>query len=103
MDQWGPKHVKLTYVMNKTQSLKNFVYLVGLHIYYKMIHGPYNIKFQQDSSSSIKIRTRYPSNKVYSITHTWLRGTSCPTMQRKQYMRADSVMALGALQLPHSS
>ena len=30
--------------MNKTQSLKNFVYLVGLHIYYKMIHGPYNIK-----------------------------------------------------------
>ena len=34
MDQWGPKHVKLTYVMNKTQSLKNFVYLVELHIYY---------------------------------------------------------------------
>ena len=33
MDQWGPKHVELTYVMNKTQSLKNFVYLVGLHIY----------------------------------------------------------------------
>ena len=27
-----------------TQPLKNFVYLVGLHIYYKMIHGPYNIK-----------------------------------------------------------
>ena len=22
---------------------KNFVYLVGLHIYYKMLHGPYNI------------------------------------------------------------
>ena len=34
MDQWGPKHVELTYVMNKTQSLKkNFMYLVGLHIY----------------------------------------------------------------------
>ena len=44
MDQWGPKHVELTYVMNKTQSLRNFVYLVGLHIFYKMIHGPYNIK-----------------------------------------------------------
>ena len=43
MDQGGPKHVELTYVMNKTQSLENFVYLVGLHIYYKMIHGPYNI------------------------------------------------------------
>ena len=34
MGRWGPKHVELTYVMNKTQSLKNFVYLVGLHIYY---------------------------------------------------------------------
>ena len=45
MDQWGPKHVELTYVMNKTQSLKNFVHLVGLHIYYKTIHAPYNIKF----------------------------------------------------------
>ena len=31
-------------MMNKTQSLKNFVYLVGLHIYYNMIHGPYSIK-----------------------------------------------------------
>ena len=44
MDQWGLKHTELTYVMNKTQSLKNFVYLVGPYIYYKMIHGPYNIK-----------------------------------------------------------
>ena len=44
MNRWGPKHVELTYVMNKTQSLKNFLYLVGLHVYYKMIHGPYNIK-----------------------------------------------------------
>ena len=44
MDQCGLKHVELTYVLNKTQSLKNFVYLVGLHVYYKMIHGPYNIK-----------------------------------------------------------
>ena len=39
-DLTGPKHVQLTYVTNKTQSLKNFVYLVGRHIYYKMIHGP---------------------------------------------------------------
>jgi hypothetical protein len=31
-------------VLNKTHSLKHSVYLVGLHIYYKMIHGPYNIK-----------------------------------------------------------
>ena len=25
-------------------SLKHFVYLIELHMYYKMIHGPYNIK-----------------------------------------------------------
>ena len=43
MDRCGPKHVELTKMLNKTHSLKHFVYLVGLHIYYKMIHGPYNI------------------------------------------------------------
>ena len=32
-------------MLNKTQSSENFVYLVGLHVYYKMIHGPYNTKF----------------------------------------------------------
>ena len=42
MDRWDPKHVELTHVMNKLTQ--NFVYLVGLHIYYKMIHGSYNIK-----------------------------------------------------------
>ena len=36
--------MELTYVLNKTHSLKHFVYLVGLHIYYKIIHGHYNIK-----------------------------------------------------------
>ena len=45
MDRWGPKHVELTYVMNKLIK-KHIVYLVGLHIYYKMIHGPYNIKLK---------------------------------------------------------
>ena len=40
MDRRGPKHV----VLNETYPLKHFVYLVGLHIYYKMIHGLYNIK-----------------------------------------------------------
>jgi hypothetical protein len=49
VDRWGPKHVELTYVMNKTQSLKNIVYLVGLHIYYKMTHGPCNIKLTRYS------------------------------------------------------
>ena len=38
MDRWDPKHVELTYVMNKTHSLKkHFVYLVGLHIYIRTI------------------------------------------------------------------
>ena len=32
--------------MNKTHSLTHFVYLVGLYIYYKMIHGHYNIKLE---------------------------------------------------------
>ena len=48
MDQWGPKHVELTQVLNKLTHYKHFVYLVGLHIHlsYKMIHGPYNIKLK---------------------------------------------------------
>ena len=33
-----------TAVLNKLTHQKHFVYLVGLHIYYKMIHGPYNVK-----------------------------------------------------------
>ena len=36
-------------MLNKTYSLKHFVYLVGLHIYYKMIHGPYNVKLPKVS------------------------------------------------------
>jgi hypothetical protein len=31
------------------------VYLVGLHIYYKMIHGPYNVKILDIFSKSIQI------------------------------------------------
>ena len=31
-------------MLNKTHSLNSIVYLVGLHIYYKMIHRPYNMK-----------------------------------------------------------
>ena len=37
-------------MMNKTYSLKHFVYLVGLHIYYKMIHGPYNVKLSKNAA-----------------------------------------------------
>ena len=27
------------------------MYLVGLHIYYKMIHGPYNVKLASNNNS----------------------------------------------------
>ena len=30
----------------QSNKIHKVVYLVGLHIYYKMIHGPYNIKLQ---------------------------------------------------------
>ena len=52
--QLRPKVVKhpVYAVEQDTQSvlmsevIQHFVYLVGLHIYYKMIHGPYNIKLK---------------------------------------------------------
>ena len=28
MERWGPKHVDLTYMMNKTQTLEKFVCLL---------------------------------------------------------------------------
>ena len=40
MDQWANISAEQTHL------LKHFVYLVGLHIYYKMRHGPYNIKLK---------------------------------------------------------
>ena len=35
------------------------MYLVGLHIYYKMIHGLYNIKFKNDVSCNF-VPLAYP-------------------------------------------
>ena len=46
-----------------THSLRKFVYLVGLHIYYKMIHAPYNIK----------------SNKIY-LTNKIGHSNKCSRM-----------------------
>ena len=43
MDRRGPKHVELTYVMNKTHSVENFVYLVGLHIYHHVSYFFFNL------------------------------------------------------------
>ena len=37
-------------MLNKTHSLNHIVHLVGLHIYYKMIHGPYNVKLTVSAS-----------------------------------------------------
>ena len=45
MDRWGPKHVELKLkCWLKLTHWDHIVYLVGLYIYYKMIHGPYNVK-----------------------------------------------------------
>ena len=37
----------------KTYSLNHTMYLVGLYIYYKMIHGPYNVKLTTSFSRKI--------------------------------------------------
>ena len=47
----------LTYVMNKTQSLKNFVYLVGLHIYYA--RTCFDIKMSSSGSSLLLAKITY--------------------------------------------
>ena len=39
-------------MLNKTYSLNHIVYLVGLHVYYKMIHDPYNVKLKRMGSHS---------------------------------------------------
>ena len=45
MDRWGPKHVEVKpKCWLKLILWDHIVYLVGLYIYYKMIHGPYNVK-----------------------------------------------------------
>ena len=55
MDRWGPKHVELTYVMNKNSLIKNhIVYLVGLHIYTRWYTVP---TISSDTSSSETYRT----------------------------------------------
>ena len=86
MDRWGPKHVELTYVMSKTQSLKNFMYLVGLHIYYKMIHGPYNINFINTHIAVFKILT------VWDFDVRWVQSIL--------YSPKPSEMGLWSTQLP---
>ena len=58
----GPYNVKSVYLVGLHIYYKmvhgpyniKFVYLVGLHIYYKMTRGPYNIKFSKFSSHSAK-------------------------------------------------
>ena len=52
--------------MNKTHSLKHFVYLVGLHIYYKMIHGPYNLKIVVKFSIRREV-VIYEGSAVYHV------------------------------------
>ena len=49
--------------------MKHFVYLVGLHIYYMMIHGPYNIKLNAHKFTATSLYTynvflHVPTNHV---------------------------------------
>ena len=62
-------------MLNKTPSLKHFVYLVGLHIYYKMIHGPYSIKFVYLVGLHIYYKMIHGpySIKLFEILITFLR------------------------------
>ena len=53
-------------MMNKTQSLKNFVYLVGLHIYYNYVSCN-NVSHELDKSTKLKLlRNRYVSKNMKS-------------------------------------
>jgi hypothetical protein len=42
MDRYSPKHVERTLKIKSNH--KNFVLLVGLYTYCRMMHGSYNIK-----------------------------------------------------------
>ena len=42
MDQYSPKHAER--ILKTKSNHKNFVYLVGLCTYCKMMHGSYNTK-----------------------------------------------------------
>ena len=56
-------------MLNKNYSLNHTVYLVGLHIYYKMIHGPYNAKLLSPSASELKATLPVPSNPVTNVSY----------------------------------
>ena len=62
MDRWSPKHVELTYVMNKTQSLKSFVYFVRLHIYYNIVFRTYVL--------NAPLYILFPSYEITNFTPT---------------------------------
>ena len=82
-----PETFGLYYVsVEETQSLKNLVYLVGLHIHYKMIHGPYSVKWRWlqtavDSSDRCSHKVRSP------VLKTLGRGVTIPGKQSTEWWR----------------
>lgn len=76
-----------------------------------LLKPPSFVTFDFHTLRSLKILHLYCENNnvlstmpksMYSYV-TWFRGMSCPTMHLRQYIRAESVMARGALQLPQTS
>ena len=68
MDRWGPKHVELTYVMNKTYSLKTLCILLDC-IYIKS--GMFIDK--STAAQLISFLTLFRTRKliaVFKVTHT---------------------------------
>ena len=51
------------------------VYLVGLHIYYKMIHGPYNVKLRNSAFQTVFLRTNLmdPSQMLWNKLIKYLK------------------------------
>ena len=49
MDRWGPKHVELNLSADWNLLIETtvFILLDYIYIYYKMVHGPYNVKLNQ--------------------------------------------------------
>ena len=70
-------------MLNKTHSLKHFAYLVGLHIYYKMIHGPYNVKLVLEYVENMPSGTKshYKVNKLPEVNRLTATKVQIHTVQ----------------------
>jgi hypothetical protein len=62
------------------------VYLVGLHIHYKMIHGPYNIKLTTAQQAKIKYALKYIDMELYKcIAEIWFNTVAAGSIEQYLY------------------